>query len=917
MLIELFSKFRENNLTQKDILGISFDLQVLIAKKQRVKGYNFLDFKTSVFSLIEDIKNNEKREYYSILSIVPSLLFQIDDQEQSSIKKLIEIDGNIRFLLPIYHSLVEFGLNSDVVELLSVKLKAFVQKFPEVSSSLLNLAICLFETNSCRIWVETIYYLLINSPTSEHLYSFSVFLQHRSHSYELSHLLCGLITSNIKKNTNNSNKMDLFIIMCCFSHNPKTAAHAIEIVSKHCCNINYELHGYPLNLFRPTEILDRFNCLTHFKANAEQIDKFGSLLCDSFVVTGYEELLTLALLNEFDNSLLFMITKNAFVKAISNHPMIFINKIDVCSLLYSLPKNVLNEISEHIIKSMPMFPQLFDPIFMFYRKLLNRPSRAFFAIDSYIQMMLSFNENSFSEFQTQILDAIIVFSKNPLLKSYILSKLSLIISKSEFAKAYVSKTLNSSLPLFSKEVLCEYMNEDENGGISHVSPASLLRIQMSLGWSDISIKFLYDLSIIESYVRKQSSLQLALITEIYGVVSHLSCEFFLYFSELFYALEEHCLKSENQIISKCCSISLSQEFCIDRLIHSSSHNIVELIAILKIMKTEKLPNRAVQQLSNMFSGSVIEQNRYLPKIKALTEIYPDLFESSNHIFREELARIISQYISHKTLNNIDILDVFQNDAGSFSLSSEHFEYFMLLINKIVPVSSSSYNRIKGLIQRAHFYDSKTPTHLIDIMLRKTPIEVFPSVLLSFLKEIEVIFPSINQKRSSYVLILNYLLKTKTNDLNLGKSVFEFYISLEENICTITIIRDIARYILFILKTNRSIETIIDTKEQIIQWISKNRAKIEPKIVGNILYYLNSSSSNSQIPRIKTVFNQKWRSKSKWIDQALREASSSDNDNYADLEDFVVESDEELNLPMIEKTQLLNNFKSRLKEGQYP
>ena len=496
------------------------------------------------------------------------------------------------------------------------------------------------------------------------------------------------------------------------------------------------------------------------------------------------------------------------------------------------------------------------------------------------------------------------------------------------------------------DIMTNLLEIDDNSEIIAPKdfPASTLALLLKLG--DDPKQYFSTLTYKNIFFQNDSyfALQLALRADIYAKLSPFNHEAFVFFSEYLFEIDCIITKRESDIIGEWCSLLLNSDFVYNQILNYQNnqkirydplllYTLVRQISIGVVKSDEKL----ALSCYNLFID-INSKNTYSHDIEC--NLFPHKhFDTVYESYKEELTYVLSLQVKDPELkaiynnkNYFDINIIYESlklDLISGILSSRHFQSYLDIINMILPVCNESSNQLVNLISTIRFNNVSTFSELLCLTFSKTPAENLIALMSTFL---DIAFNS-NSKNQ----LLSNIFQTKViNDAlltQISKSMDSFLLNqkqIDDNILQIIYIlmdnvhqpmplKIVFHIISSVIKIAEKyyIDNFYQFKEKCEEWLDQNKSEVGAKNVGNYLAHLQIIESHlnhiednlsetsesdddtddndkSKISLKKknhkalTPFvKRKWRSKSKWIDNALKDESYSD-ENFADLEDFIVD-----------------------------
>lgn len=954
-------------------------------------------------------KNSVHRDQFNqialiILNLIPSLIQKIDNGDQIYLTNLINhIHPNksvqIELQLALFHSISEIIQTPDVSLLFRQKITEFIEFDSKFSPALLNICIFNFEIQKQyqKQWCSIIRQSFISS-NNENLLDSAILLQSkRTCSKELCNALCAFYQN--PTNVQHLDKLDFFLILLLTSINSTSTNKLLKYFVQTNRLKELTLKECKLNLIPINNMIDAlYTISSSIKSNSDRTEELPRIISEMFAISETIEIFTFALFNEDENKVLLDATISAISLSVETSPQLFFSQFDSIGVLSTVSKQVCQKLIHPILKLSLSFSQLFDSLIVFLRKMAARPTWTDFVVNSLCYFLKQSailqseqpkkrkTRNSLQdliiEHQTEVIDMISKLITSPYVRSRIFYQLSEICNVFDSRlKKQIQQIVNNYKDMLNADNFVDLLdNEYEQiateGCVVTIKdiPASELKLLLSLGTKPCDFFYLIDLHQNGFDDSKHIAIQLALRAEVYCILSPFNNDAFMAFSEYLIAIDYYSEPEERKIIDEWCFFILDHSFVRDSLLKNSFTDPLLLYTLIRqisvfssdvdidlIEACRQLFIKTASCRSDIDSGGQIELTShqvfcdFIPSV-----VFNDIVEQ----FREELTVEIAKFIDVQCPNPLDYkifveeMKMIQFHKG---ISSRHFDAFLKIFKKSLPISTESSELIFDLLTSLKIDDSKMFSQIINLALMKSPLSDALVIAQSILKNIVGEEKSIMMDRNPLKnAALAQLIKFVSSFDKINQDVFNLFyqILLLDN----EIYRSSANNILNAL--NQMIKTLTlqiknqngfdldEFKTHCQTWLNENKSMIGARQYGSTTAYLKMlNNSNNGInstsdeyesddgienfgPAFDVLFEQiqkgevtskdddddinlddlllderfikkgkkkkkkkttklprfvqrKWRSKSKFIDDGLKDETESD-DNFADLEDFVVD-----------------------------
>lgn len=894
-MLSLADKFRDREISQTDIVRVSFELQVEIATRKRGKKAQYEQaFNTLADSLVDiliELMNRDDSKSLPIINVIPSILQQVDPQ-QTRLPRVIEAGSNFERIYELFHSLGELPLSSSSSECLESRIVALLEQDPQNGSSLLNLATFLYETHRNNKWAFLVRRIFNELPRRETA-DCALFIKSRKACLrELATAICSAITQS-----HELLDIDLFLLMVLSSCECTYISKTLKLLAKrkllHSCSLEY-----PVGTVNLMDIIDCFCCLCATKESASQVSYIARLLVEIFLQTENVEILTFAIFNEDENKVLLEASIQAIVLAAKSDARLLDEKLDVCAVLSIVSRPVMEQLIRPLSRATHEVPSLLDRILLFLKKMLTRPSQMRLAIHCFEDLI---DVNQSPDFQREILSFLVGQISSPYMRYLIFRCLSKV--------TFTSEMVGEILELLSRyPVSFEHMLRiGPNGFVVPCDlPAATVELSLKLGVNPQNYQPLIRLSTREFDSETSLVLQLALRADVLCLLAPYSRDAFCIFCEFFRAIEVLAQEHERGIIAEWCSLRLDKKFVIDELdrIDAETDPILCYSIIRQIGFDGTVGENVIGACYKLFGIARQDgSEKYTPICKLLGELHQDIFSENYIRFREEFIVLLSKHarLTSEEVEKFAILDSMVEESLTFDLTSRHFDAYLTILEKTMDVSENSHAKLANVLTTLSIEDRKLLQRVIMLIFSKSPEEsafrfgIRICDTLSSSSDSSILLRNKSLKIAAAVSVCEWLGKVAGDceDIEgLFLECFERVLEIQEANRTLckAVLRMIDKTAKALLNREfgkaRQLRTICE------MWFDQWRAIAGIKECGQSSARIHMLVHKDKVDldgerKVKRFVDRKWRSKVRWINDGLREESDSE-DNFADLEDFVVD-----------------------------
>ena len=893
-LLDLANRFLDRGISQAEIVRVSFEIQVGIATRKRsAKGKHEKEFRNLADLLVEIVKELMERDdakSLTIVNVVPSILNQVDPQ-QTRWPALIEIEANFERVFQLLHAIGELPLCSASAECLERRIVELLESERQNQSSLLNLATFLYETHRKDQWASLVRRIFNEIPQKETA-DCALFLKSRKACLrELATAICGCICQSQELLP-----IDLFLVMVLSSCECACIAKTLRRMAKqkmlHKCSLEY-----PVGAVNMLDIVDCFCCLCTTKESPSQIDEIARLLVEIFLKTENAEILTFALFNEDESKVLLEASIRALVLAAKQDPRLLDEKLDICAVLSIVSKHVMEQLIQPLCKATSEVPSLLDKMMMFLKKMVTRPAQTQLAIWCFKELI---DGNQNPDFHREIMDFLFGQIDAPYLRSLIFRCLAQVNLQAETIRE-VKKIINDYPVSFDN-----LLETDGNGFVTlHDIPAATLAVSLKLGKDPGDYLDLVAMSLVNFDPETSLVLQLALRADVLCLLAPHSQDAFFIFSEFFRAIEAIANDNERGMIGEWCSLQLDRQFVLEELkrIDAKTDPLFCYSIIRQMGLEDTVDKRAIRACYKLFNvRKPQESSEYYPLCKRLRELPPAVFNENYIRFREEFIVLLAKHgtLTKKEVGDFHILDDMIAESLEFDLTSRHFGAYLSILETTMDVSSDSCSKLANILTVLSIEDRKMLQRIVMLVFSKAPERdafAFAEEICDTFskKKSPIIFRSKATRLAAVISVCLWLgsFAEVCEDIE-GEflACFEKVLSItyaNKSLCA-AILRMMERTVRALLKRKfgkaKQLRQLCET--WFGQWRNFAGVKACGQCSARLHMFVNKDREDLESDKTAKKFvDRKWRSRVKWINEGLRDESDSD-DNFADLEDFIVD-----------------------------
>ncbi|EAY18719.1 hypothetical protein TVAG_063240 [Trichomonas vaginalis G3] len=910
---ELLSNLTKPNVSQKEIMHTTFDLQLIVTREIAKTDSNLNEIANLIFDLLNRTDQINEYALFPFLSIVPQIFYKLDSDKQTFLQKLIEIDVPIHILIPLFRSLSEINLNNASTESYFNKLSQVIENNPKSASSLLNIILFFYEYKKLPKCADLICKIFQYLDSNELPDCFYLIRQRRSHSFDLVSAITRHISSYVNKKDakfNNSDLLLLFIISKIDIGQPSALIRKLITKDE---KFHLSLEKFNMKVFSPSDLIDCFCGICSDNLKKQYITIVARLLYQCFVSTEYREIITYALYNEDENRNLFDATIEAFELCSKNSKKLILDKIDVISILYSVSKNVCALIIGSILRVAAYSPITIDSAIIYLKKLLMRPVHAEKAIKCFCLLYESIEGPQNAQFRLQIIDILFQIFDEPYFRFKICKELRK-IDINHFDNEIKQKILKYC-EKFENNIheLNSLVSLDQNQCIIiNDTPAALLDLLIYLGKDPKEYFHLIELKDRIFEDDQLETIKFALIVDIFAVLAPFNEDFFKIFCEFSISLTKKTLCNQD-IIKEWCTLSLNRDFAEKQLIKAEKVSFINNIFLIESLTDHQISNECYNALSQLFISDDLKNEEFSILTKELAKY--GVFDPSEYhaIYKELILGILLESDASFKLDSNQIINQLISSLETGDLSTEALLSYVSLLSTQIPSGDLEISaRLYDLIKKLEFNNTKVVSKFIELLLLKSPrdmaIQYSYEILNSWEDKGEFIVNKQKSKKSAmYVSMCKCLAARAIAEQKISDDLLDLLCEVLEPsniISTAFVLNATLELILNFIKLleNPPPQNFEKFRNLVYSFLSRFRSEKGSKLSGYIESLLTVYVSNlnqGKLPKerkknqtMNPYSKQRWRSRNKWIDQALREQSSSDEDNYADLEGFIVESEDE-------------------------
>lgn len=911
--VAIAKKLTNTDLNQNEILQCTFELQIHLASDLTRKNVDFTDLTSLLFEVINNANDLNEYSASPILNVIPSVLYKIDSNQQENIQKLMDCDIKAEYLLQIYQSVSELQMNNKTLEKLYNKLDWIAANNPDLSYIVIKIIIFLFDVRHDDRTGEVVISMFRNLATKNKksdLYTCSYIVrQRRNSSKELCKCVCNYFLERIKSPNNDYeiNNSSFYLLLCLSIHSLQQVLNVIKVLLRKGYLTKCSLMEFDIKDFSISHLIDFFYGVSSFRLTKTHENFISNILYECLVKTESIDLITFAFFNEDESKQLLNISLKAFNIAAQKSPSMFLTSFDIISLLYMLPENIVGILLNTFLIISVQYPDLFNGCIIFLKKMALKAKNVMKVISCLSVVLSKVDEKS----QKELLSIIFSYDVNQVNRHHIYRSLAK-IDFSEFSNS-IKEDIIQRLDLSDLENLNLLVSEDENGLIViNRSPAPVIDLLVSLN-QDIS-KYIEIFSNKESYDTFESKehlvIQFALRADLYLALVNYGELFLKLFSELAFSLEIFNSAKYVKIISEWCSLKLSPILAEKYIVNDSFKEPLYLYILLRSLGKHKLTQQTLQYLAILFTEMTTYNNKYSPKCTYLVKVNSKMFDDVFAAFREELTIILSKNNKFREVSSEQLIQTFKNEIQSGFMSKKQSLAFISIIDSSNDVKASD---LWNLMTKMRFEDSRILKVYTLSLFKKCTISEFLNYSNILVKCVQnndksVLLKTKPLKNCAIISIANAFSKFLKH-ANLTEEFVNLILTLLSSDKKInkTCIKSIFKLLLTFAQ-NEQISDIKDDyssiKESIEEWLKGKEKIIDVKksyrvsTLKSLLQLRLSESVSSNIPKNNTKIEtlmpfipQKWRSKDKIFNQLLTQVSDSDNENYAELEGFLVKEDE--------------------------
>ena len=912
-------RFCDARITQKEVIQATFDVQLHLTEQLSKKESDFSEFVETIFEILENTGNIQENALFPFLSITPSILYKIDPNGQELIQRIFSLDLPIPILIPLLHATSEIQLNSNSSQKFYLRLESLINENPASASALLNIVLFLYESRPDMKWatlVRKIFAVVSSNELPDCIY---LLHKRRAHSESLASTISSLISGSkkgVKETT--TYESDLFLLFVLSSLSLSSVLNALKKLMIDNKLEQLSVRKYNLRFIKSSDIIDCFCGLCSARSGKEKVDLLGNLLFECFVSSQSPDLLTFAFFNEDENKTFLLVSIKAFCICAEKAQQLLASKIDLFSLIYSVSKEIADKIIKPALTVAIQSPSLTDAAIVYLKKLLLRPEspRTIIAIECFCDLLSKLGAAGLVDMQMQVLDALFGLLGSPKLRCLIFRRLAS-VPWGRFSREVIRKVMDIIVNYEECLKPENYVNlvseDDEQCIVIKDSPGSLLFLLISLMRKPDDFFDLVRLRGTSFTTDSYFALQLALRGDIYAVLSQYNNNCFTAFCEYSLAIEYYETPEEKKIIKEWCDLSIDPHFAASSLVNQKYNTPIHILILLKAIENYPISKELYEVLVTMFLNFVNPPEEPY-KVYCNTEkniFTKEIFEPVFDLMRDELIILISKNLSLGIVNPRLLLEVMNYEIYSERIiSRQHFEAYINILSYLLKQEKETTDALWKIMQRMSFDDPLIMRGFSLLLLNKSQRdEAFSYCELLFAcskgEDDSLDLESVPIRRGLIISICKWLGELVESDKKASEDVINFlfeFFEIPENLASKNVIHRVFTLLMTIAKNlgDKRIDNFDEFKEKTENWLNTHKKQIGAKMCGHVLaliqlHYSETKEGGTKICAHSSTsspfFQQKWRSRNKWIDQALRENSTSDDDNYADLEGFIVESDE--------------------------
>jgi hypothetical protein len=890
MLTKLADMFREPGISQSEIVQTSFDIQVAITKTIRSKRPTrdaLESLGDSLVSILGHLMQRHDWKSLAIISIIPSILHKVDDASQGLLQQILGLDGSFDRQLRLFHAISELSLSKDCSSAFYMRLLEVLRIDSKFGSSLLNIAIFLFESNQNRQWASLLREIFSQIPRPDLVNSALLLRSRRSSLRDLG----SSISSEILRSETFFDS-DFFLLLVLTSVSSVEVSKALKSLSKKRRLSQCTLKDYPLNVMNSMDVMDCFCCICSSKQTG--VAEVARLLSEAFIASRNPEILTFALYNEDESKVLLDATIAAIEMCTVHAPQASVEKLDLVSILYTSSKGTMERLIGSAVNLALSSPSLMQQQIVFLRKMVSRPSRAKLAVNSFCLLL-----NHSKEVDLEVLQILNEPTGSPYRRSLVFRALSE-VGLSRTCEARVRKNLTVREPTFR-----ELFHRDESGLLVPVDfPAATLSLSLRhLGKKPADFLYLVEAAPRDFDSAISLPLQLSLRADAMATLAPFNADAFRIFCEYFRAIEVLAKPDERRIISDWCSLKLPSNFVQEVLTTKKPTKF--LFHYVAIRQTVQSDAAVVQACLRLFNATQEMGNGYHPKCAFLLDEDRTLFDDIYVPFREELIVFLAKHVRVGDVDVQQFVDSMKVETLNFELTSRHCDGYLTIFESAFPVSVESSKNLFSILTSLVIDNCRMLARIVTLTLKKSPPDeafVIANVLLNCATSDDQTVVLKGKKMALTVVteLCHWLRQFVATADEIGNPIVDFMLSLfAVRFDNRSLLRSIFSIVTQIVKVRMKdpgsggeFKRLTEFKKACEAWFTKTRRQIGVRACGQcsagLQILVNRHQPEIEDFRLMNKFvSRKFRSRTKWIDEGLKEETDSD-DNFADLEGFIVD-----------------------------
>lgn len=904
---ELLLSFLEPNISLQTVVQNTFNIQLIISRESTNKNSDFASYAQTIYEMFEKIDQFSSTALHPFLSIAPLILYRFDPIRQTYINRLLQFSFPTAISIPLFHSISELNLTNQILDIFIEQLTNFSINNPKSASSMLNIALYMYESKRdvrIALLIRKIFHYMDLSELPDCVF---MIRQRRSHSHDLVNSIETSIRTCLKHKSDFSvQNSDVFFLFTIVKLNLASGLRLLRFLIRIGIMQTKDIKDYNFKLLPPIDIIDCICGICSDRNMVKHTDYLAQLFAQIFISSEYREIITFALYNQDESPTFLTITYKAIDICAQKAKNLLLSAVDLFSILYSVNSTIQSNLLDTILRISASTPDLMDQALIYLKKLAVRNSSTKIAINKFC-FLLSLIKESMQIYVTQILNILFQFISVPFSRNRIFKALRS-LDKNNLGQQgidMINDTCRKYLPTIDK--FKDLISYDQFGNVVvNDTPSVTIDLLIYLGADPrefLEIKKLKDYPIQPEFDVNN----LLLLTDVFAILAPYDEECFKIFCDFSIIIAQFSdgIKIQPKDWIEMC---LNPNFALELFQQKKSYPFIYQYFILDTLKQIQLPENVFEFIFSLFMQREDINQHFMEMIDE------DVRLSVLMSYRESLVTLLCKENNPLKIDLQDVLNNLEYDISNNDVSTSLLESYANLLQIHMNSNKKSVNKLLDMLRQIEFTDPVAVGSFVQLVLIKSPrdlfVELSKNIINDFASKTRSLFLRTKSSAKSipFITMLNCLSAKIQLDKKIKTDLFDLLIEIinpAHQFAGKTVMCNIYNLLIQVVKLFKTdfpenYELFIQRSEAFAKTHARQTNPKQHGLLVALLTNYKASISGDKNKRQKDKYHslvnpygrQKWRSTNKFIDQALREQSSDDDDNYADLEGFIVESDEE-------------------------